>query len=222
MLATANRDALVLRVEQLQILNLPKLSFSVADGECMAVEGPSGSGKTTLLRAIADLDRADGVVFADGAERNEMPASQWRKLVRYVPSEPGWWADTPRETFPRTLDEKIDNATRLLHSVGLDHQHLDRPITKLSTGERQRLAFVRALLDEPRILLLDEPTSSLDPGNNALVEELIRHIKLSHLSLLLVSHDAAQVDRLADTRLQLAAPEPSNPIPPPNHLPIGG
>ncbi len=192
----------MLRVEQLKLLNLPPLTFAVADGECIAVEGPSGSGKTTLLRAIADLDPAEGHVFLDGAERNEMPAHVWRRSVRYVSSEPGWWTDTPRQAL--ATDGNETRIVKLLQAVGLETTLLDRDVSRLSTGERQRLAVVRALLDEPKVLLFDEPTAALDANNAALIEELIKYLKLSQHAILLVSHDPAQIDRLADKRLQLA------------------
>jgi ABC-type iron transport system FetAB ATPase subunit len=195
----------VLRVEHLRIGNLPALSFEVADGECLAIEGPSGSGKTRLLRAIADLDQAPGQIFLDGDERMEMPATAWRKSVRFAAAEPGWWGDTPRTSFPaaQANNGRVD---RLLSGVGLDADILDRQIAILSTGERLRIALVRALVDEPRVLLLDEPTAALDAASAALVEELIRFQILAGRSVLLASHDEGLVSRLAHARLQLAQP----------------
>lgn len=189
----------MLRVDKLKVAALPPLSFSVPDGECLVVEGPSGSGKTRLLRAIADLDPADGYVFLDGAERREMSAPEWRRSVRYVTAEPGWWAPTGREHLPATT-----RTERLVAGLGLTPAHLDRPISDLSTGERQRLALVRALTDEARVLLLDEPTAALDPQSAALVEELLRFECLSGKSIVLVSHNAGEIERLAHARLQLA------------------
>ncbi len=203
----------MLRIEHLVIGDLPPLSFRVADGECMAVEGPSGSGKTRLLRALADLDPVEGQIFLDGAERAETPAPLWRKSIRYVAAEPGWWTQTPREGLPETpaATSKID---RLMPALGLQSELLDSDIAHLSTGERQRLALLRALLDEPRVLLLDEPTASLDTANTALVEELIRFLLLSGKSVMLTSHDTAQVSRLAQSRLQLRRPQPSPSVKP--------
>ncbi|MEO8420959.1 MAG: ATP-binding cassette domain-containing protein [Hyphomicrobium sp.] len=190
----------MLRVDRLQVAGLPPLSFEVPDGECLAVEGASGAGKTLLLRAIADLDAAGGDVTLDGEERRELPPQEWRRRVRYCAAEPAWWCDTPRECLA-PAHPRID---RLLQSLDLDASLLDRPVAMLSTGERQRLALVRALLDEPKVLLLDEPTGALDPQSTALTEELIRFQLLSGHSVLLVSHDKAQVERLAHARLLLA------------------
>ncbi|MCB1503879.1 MAG: ATP-binding cassette domain-containing protein [Hyphomicrobiaceae bacterium] len=195
----------LLRVEQLTIPGLPSLSFEVGDGECLAVEGPSGTGKTRLLRAIADLDEAPGHVFLDGAERHEMPASQWRRHVRYAAAEPGWWGETARVSLlPPGSDEA--RVLKLVGDLGLDSALLDRPLTQLSTGERLRLALVRAMSDQPRVLLLDEPTGALDTASAALAEELIRYQVLAGRSVILVSHDPGQIERLSDLRLQLAAP----------------
>jgi ABC-type iron transport system FetAB ATPase subunit len=193
----------LLRVEHLKIGALPALSFAVADGECLAIEGPSGSGKTRILRAIADLDPAEGQVFLDGAERREMAATNWRRRVRFAAAEPGWWTDTPRGTLP-SARAALGRVPRLLAAVGLDEDVLDRPVAQLSTGERQRIALVRALLDDPKVLLLDEPTGPLDVASSALVEELIRFQILAGKNVLLASHDGALIDRLAHARLQLA------------------
>lgn len=195
----------MLRVERILIPGLPPLSFEVTAGSCLAVEGPSGSGKSRLLRAIADLDPVAGQVFLDGAERAELPAWRWRRLVRYAAAEPGWWTDTPRPALaPRPGD--AERALKLMSDLGLAAELLDRPVAQLSTGERQRLALVRAMLDQPRVLLLDEPTGALDTASAALAEELIRYQVLSGRIVVLVSHDPAQIGRLADVRLQLARP----------------
>ena len=198
----------MLRVEHLQAGALPPLTFEVAAGECLAVEGPSGAGKTRLLRAIADLDPAHGQVFLSGAERQEMPAPQWRRLVRYCAAEPAWWSDTPRDAFVGATASRVD---RLLHSLGLESAVLNRTVASLSTGERQRLALARALLDEPQVLLLDEPTAALDPQSAALAEELIRYQTLAGRCAILVSHDHGQIERLAHARLLLSK-EASRPL----------
>ena len=198
----------MLRVDSLKADPLPPLSFTVADGECLAVEGPSGSGKTRLLRAIADLDEAMGQVFVDGAERREIRAPKWRRRVRYVSAEPAWWTATAREAFQMGPTESASRLDRLLSSMALKPELLDRPVSELSTGERHRLALARCLFDEPRVLLLDEPTSVLDPQSGALVEALIRAQMLAGRSVILASHDQAQIERLADARLQLAKPLP--------------
>jgi len=188
----------VLRVDYLSVGGLAPLSFEAAAHECLAIEGPSGSGKTRLLRAIADLDAAAGYVYLEGVERREVPGPEWRRRVRYASAEPAWWGASARQHFPATA--KLD---RLLSAVGLESALLDRPISELSTGERQRLGLVRAIADEPRVLLLDEPTSALDAQAAALAEELIKFQILLGRIVILVSHDSQQLTRLANARLQL-------------------
>jgi ABC-type multidrug transport system ATPase subunit len=188
----------VLRIDYLTIAGLPPLSFEVAAGQCLAIEGPSGSGKTRLLRAIADLDPAEGYVFLEGVERAEMPGPLWRRRVRYVSAEPAWWAATPREHLPPA---RLD---RLLPALGLEPALLDCRVGELSTGERQRFNLVRALADDPPVLLLDEPTSALDGTNAALACEFIKFQILAGRIVLLVSRDSVQVERLATARLSLS------------------
>lgn len=198
----------MLRVEHLRVGSLPPLSFGVSNGECLAVEGPSGSGKTRILRAIADLDPVDGQLFLDGTERREMAPQTWRRAVRYAAAEPGWWTDTPRGTLP-AAQASLPRIVRLLAALGLAEDSLDRPVSLLSTGERQRIALARALADEPKVLLLDEPTAALDKAAAALVEELIRFQLLAGRSVLIASHDGGLIGRLVHARLQLAPPAPA-------------
>ena len=189
----------MLKVDSLKVYGLPPLSFAVPRGECLAIEGPSGSGKTVLLRAIADLDPADGTVTLDGTDRATMPAPAWRRRVRFVAAEPRWWAPTAAAHFSDAAKGRA-----LLESLGLDATSAHKPIDLLSTGERQRLALIRALLDDPDVLLLDEPTGALDAERRTMVEAVIAARLAAGTCVLLVSHDAGQIERLAHARLQLA------------------
>jgi ABC-type multidrug transport system ATPase subunit len=201
----------LLRVEHLKIGSLPPLSFAVAEGHALGLEGPSGSGKTRLLRAIADLDPAEGHVFLDGLERGETSAMKWRRHVRYVAAEAAWWTDTPRAAIAQH-EKFAARRDRLVEQLGLEPGMLDQSIATLSTGERQRLALVRALADEPKVILLDEPTSALDVKAAALVEELIKYQLLAGRIVIVASHDRGLVRRLAQESLVLEksrAPSPS-------------
>jgi ABC-type multidrug transport system ATPase subunit len=171
---------------------LEPFDFDLADGECVSVRGPSGGGKTTLLRAIADLDPSTGSVSLDGAARETMPAPQWRRAVCYLAADAGWWEDGVAAHFP-----DLPAARALLPELGLAGEALDWPVSRLSTGERQRLALARLVLVAPRVLLLDEPTSGLDPDTTELVETLLRARLGTGASILLVTHDRDQERRLA-------------------------
>ena len=160
--------------------------------------GPSGSGKTVLLRALADLDPAPGRVHLNGMERGDVTGPEWRRRVRFSAAEPGWWSETPREHFAAQ-----DEAEELVISLGLATAQLDDDLSRLSTGERQRLALARAIIDQPAILLLDEPTGALDQKATALAEKLIRRCLDRGSGVVLTSHDPGQVERLADRRLEI-------------------
>jgi phosphate-transporting ATPase len=145
-----------------------------------------------LLRAIADLDPNEGLVFLDGRERSAIAGPEWRRLVGYVPAEPGWWADTVGEHFSQWT-----TALALVKELGFPEEARGWPITRLSTGERLRLALVRALMVGPKVLLLDEPTAALDPASVAAVEALIGTRVRAGLAVLWVTHDAEQANRIA-------------------------
>lgn len=190
----------MLRIDALEVFGLAPVSFELSRGECIAVQGPSGCGKTVLLRALADLDPAKGKIFLNGQERNSISGPDWRRHVRYAAAEPGWWGETPRAHFAR--DAALDKA---VISLGLRAEQLDQSLSRLSTGERQRMSLIRAVIDEPEILLLDEPTGALDAKATARAERLIkRHLKGGR-ALILVSHDPEQVKRLADRKLSIRA-----------------
>lgn len=189
----------VLKLDNLKVHGLEPVSLEVGKGECLAVQGASGSGKTVLLRAIADLDPAEGLVALEGTDRAALSGPQWRRKVRYAAAEPGWWAETPE---PHFQDAKA--ARGLVESLGLDAELLERPISRLSTGERQRLALARALEDGPEVLLLDEPTGALDAKATKRAEKLLKEQLKAGRAMILVSHDPAQISRLAGRRVTLA------------------
>ncbi len=171
---------------------LGRTSFCLGDGECIAVRGRSGAGKTVLLRALADLDVSDGQVFLDGVERSVMPGPQWRKLVGYVPAEPGWWGSRVEEHF-----EDWFALRPMAMRLNIPATAAKWPIARLSTGERSRLALLRMLEVKPKVLLLDEPTAALDPALTAAVEQLMDEQLKQGLSIIWVTHDDAQAARVA-------------------------
>ncbi|MEO5341749.1 MAG: ATP-binding cassette domain-containing protein [Gammaproteobacteria bacterium SHHR-1] len=186
-----------LHIEQLRILHLPPLSFSLRAGEITVLSGPSGCGKSLLLRAMVDLDCHSGEVRLGGQRREAMPAPAWRRLLGLLPAESHWWRNTAAEHLPAAVDLP-------LKALDLPAEALGWQISRLSTGERQRLALLRLLAMGPSALLLDEPTANLDADNGLRVERLIRAYADEHQApVLWVSHDAAQRQRIADRQLRL-------------------
>jgi putative ABC transport system ATP-binding protein len=199
-LADFQASAPLLQVRDLRTHILKPASFSLASGECVAVRGPSGAGKTLLLRAIADLDPNEGLVTLAGRERATIAGPDWRRLVGYVPAEPGWWADSVGEHFGEWTA-----ALAFVKDLGLPEETSTWPISRLSTGERLRLAHVRALMVRPKVLLLDEPTAALDATSVAAVESLIDGRIQAGLTVLWVTHDAEQAKRVAHRLLVVEA-----------------
>ena len=134
------------------------LSLDVDAGDCVCISGASGTGKSQLLRALADLDPHEGQLWLASRPCTEMPAHEWRAAVGLLPPESSWWLPAVHEHFR-------DGMPVPLERVGLTTAILDKPVTRLSSGERQRLALLRLLANRPRVLLLDEPTANLDPDN---------------------------------------------------------
>jgi phosphate-transporting ATPase len=186
----------LLLVRDLRTHLLKRASFSLSARECIAIRGPSGGGKTLLLRAVADLDPNEGGVYLDGRDRTTMSGPKWRRLVGYLPAEPGWWADTVGEHFADWT-----TARDIARELGFPDEAKDWPIARLSTGERLRLALVRALMVKPKVLLLDEPTAALDPASVMTVESLIGARVEAGLAVLWVTHDVEQARRVAARQL---------------------
>jgi len=193
-----------------RIVALEDASFRVAPGELVALTGPSGSGKSTLLNLIGALDRPDrGSIVVDGRrlERLDDPAAYRADVVGFVfqfhnliPTLSALEnVQIPMVGRSTAGADRVARARSLLGEVGLARRVNARP-SVLSGGERQRVAIARALANEPRLLLADEPTGSLDSETGAQVLRLLRRIRDEHgMTILLVTNDgdvAAESDRV--------------------------
>jgi ABC-type iron transport system FetAB ATPase subunit len=191
-----------LHVNQLRSEFAGPFELNLGMGACAAITGPSGSGKSLFLRMIADLDPNEGEVWLNGRERASMPAPEWRKHASYVSAESGWWADMVIEHFARNSRSEV---ATLAARLGIRVDLLDAPVAQLSTGEKQRLSLVRALLPSPPVLLLDEPTGPLDEESVSQVEALLQERMAMGASILLVTHDPRQAERLGDQHYRMVA-----------------
>lgn len=180
------------------------ISIEVQRSDFFAVVGPSGAGKSSFLRLLNRLDEpTGGTVYLDGKDYREIRPSVLRQRVGMVMQMaylfPGTVGDNirfgPRQRGEELSNEHIEN---LLSKVGLDG-YSDRNVNHLSGGEAQRVSLARTLANSPEVLLLDEPTSSLDDQSEREVERLILEIIQSEkLTCLMVTHDMSQAERLAD------------------------
>ena len=182
------------------------LSFTLAPGERLILTGPSGAGKTVLLRLIAGLDPLEGgEIRFGGKTMEEMGATRWRSRIAYVPQSPPSWPGTPADLLARVRALRVhrlvgeERDPRALSArLGLDGELWDKPFSLLSGGERQRMALALVLFRHPALLLLDEPTASLDEASVARVEA-----EVGGYTAIWVTHDKLQAERLAGRRLSL-------------------
>lgn len=186
-----------LRLEDLSIGSLDTVSITVPAGEVVCLSGRSGSGKSRLLRAVSDLDAHGGSVWLGDTGQGDVQAHQWRRQVLMVPAESQWWAERVIDHFPVDIGAGDHNALPLA-DLGLDDGALEWSVSRLSSGEKQRLALLRAMAINPSALLLDEPTANLDADSVALAESwLLREIAHRQLPVLWVAHDREQIRRVA-------------------------
>ncbi|MDH5735829.1 MAG: ATP-binding cassette domain-containing protein [Gammaproteobacteria bacterium] len=186
-----------LLIKELYYHHCGPVNLQINAGDCVAVSGVSGSGKSLLLRALADLDEHRGSISLDDILMTDLPAPEWRKKVALLPAESQWWFDTLGEHFPATDNEMI-------HYFGFPDNVMSWSVSRLSSGEKQRFALLRLLLNKPDVLLLDEPTANLDNTNTLLFEKLIEdYIKVNSACVIWVSHDAQQLSRICNVHYQI-------------------
>lgn len=176
-------------------------SLSIDEASVITIAGPSGCGKSTLLRALATLIPASGTILFEGRAVHEVGLMEYRRRVAYVPQAPRMFEGTVAEnvrTGPRLRGASLTDAqvVELLERVGLDAGLANRSASELSGGEKLRVALARALANDPRVLLLDEPTASLDPGSAHVVLDRLVTLAGRGTALLAVTHIEEHANRL--------------------------
>lgn len=185
-------------LENLSVGTLSEVALTVPGGQVVCLSGPSGSGKSRLLRAVADLEPHGGRVSLGDAVQLDVPAHQWRRRVVMVPADSQWWFDEVGGHF------SDDAALRLPSALGFPPEVMGWSVSRLSSGERQRLALWRALALQPEALLLDEPTANLDNDSTEAIETwLLDEIRSRQIAVLWVAHDPGQIHRVADTHFRI-------------------
>lgn len=190
-----------------EVLNVKKISFY--EGEIFAMVGPSGAGKSTFLRLLDFLEPPTaGIIkfMQKKYHKDHLPDLQVKRMVTTVFQRSALLSTTvwknilyPLKLRNIKIDDSVKNrANKLLAELGLNDFKSQRA-DKLSGGEAQRTALARALIFEPEVLLLDEPTSNLDPTNISIIEEKIKkYIEKKNKMVVMVTHNIFQAQRLAD------------------------
>jgi ABC-2 type transport system ATP-binding protein len=195
------------RLRRRRVPALKDVSFTIERGECVAILGQNGSGKSTLVRLLATLLLHDGGsarvfghdVFAEPravrrlVNRVSVEAAFFKKMssAENLAYAARFYGMTPRQTGARIPE--------ILERVGFPTERRGESMENLSRGMQQKVALARALLTAPVLLLLDEPTTGLDPRSKLEVQEFIREVRETHdATILLCTHDLAEAELLAD------------------------
>jgi ABC-2 type transport system ATP-binding protein len=190
-----------------RVAALKGVDFDIARGECVAILGPNGSGKSTLVRLLSTLLLPDGgtaTVFGHDAFKDTRAV---RRLVNRVSVEASFFKKMSAvenlsyaaRFYGLRPHETKDKIPEILTRVGFPADRRDEPMENLSRGMQQKVALARALLTAPILLLLDEPTTGLDPRSKQEVQEFIREVRAEHdATVLLCTHDLAEAETLAD------------------------
>ncbi|MCW9013420.1 MAG: ATP-binding cassette domain-containing protein [Gammaproteobacteria bacterium] len=188
----------LLQINQLGYQHCGPIDLQIDAAECIGVSGESGSGKSLLLRAIADLDEHAGQVVVNDVAAADMSAPDWRKIVAVLPADSQWWFDTVGEHFR-------DDQNARLTALGFSSDVMGWSISRMSSGEKQRLALLRLLNNRPVVLLLDEPTANLDYTNTLIFEQVVDdYLQQNNACAIWVSHDSDQLKRIAQRHFLLA------------------
>lgn len=188
-------------VERGGVRVLAEVSLRIMAGAITALVGPSGVGKTSLLRCMNGLDRpAAGTVRLQGTDVVHMSSRELRRRVAMIFQIPVLFEGSVADNLEYGLDSPDrGRALEVLKAVGLDASFVEREATALSVGQAQRVCLARALMRSPEILLMDEPTSSLDKDAGALIEALVAELRDDGLTVVFVTHDLRQAQRIADS-----------------------
>jgi ABC-2 type transport system ATP-binding protein len=189
------------------VVAVNEVTLSIRRGEIYGILGANGSGKSTLIRLVSTLLTLDGgrvEVFGNDVERDEMKVKQ---LINRVSVDAAFFKKlSPHENLAYAarlygLDAKKARAEaiQIMARLGIGEKRLSRPLEQMSRGMQQKVAIARALLTSPTVLLLDEPTTGLDPRSKLDVQTFIEEVRDTHdATIVLTTHDLDEAERLCD------------------------
>ena len=179
---------------------LEEISLSVEAGAHLTITGPSGSGKSSLLKLLAALvSPSSGRIVYQGRDLEDLDPVTYRREVSYCFQQPVLFGQTVRDNvaFPFEIRQIPFDQERVLTALArldLGPEFLDKPIKDLSGGEKQRVALVRNLLFEPKVLLLDEVSSGLDEKTKILLRTFLKDLHQEGVTLIEVTHDQQEIE----------------------------
>lgn len=179
---------------------LEDVSLSVEAGAHLTITGPSGSGKSSLLKLLAALvSPSSGRIVYQGRDLEDLDPVAYRREVSYCFQQPLLFGQTVRDNmaFPfeiRQLPFDQERVLSALARLNLGPEFLEKPIKELSGGEKQRVALVRNLLFEPKVLLLDEVSSGLDEQTKLLLRAFLKDLHQEGVTLIEVTHDQQEIE----------------------------
>ena len=179
---------------------LEGISLSIEEGEHLTITGPSGSGKSSLLKVLAGLvSPSSGRLFYQGQDLEDLDPVSYRREVSYCFQQPVLFGQTVRDNmaFPFEIRQILFDQEKVLAALArldLGPEFLEKPIKELSGGEKQRVALVRNLLFEPKVLLLDEVSSGLDEKTKTLLRTFLNDLHQAGVTLIEVTHDQREIE----------------------------
>ncbi|MEI5989780.1 hypothetical protein A5881_001273 [Enterococcus termitis] len=191
-------DHISYEIENKQIID--NINMEIEQGSHLTITGPSGGGKSTLLKLFAFLlTVTKGNIFFKGEDVATLTPENYRMQVSYCFQQPSLFGETVRDNFMfpyevRKKDFQESHVLELLKEVQLPENYLDKNITELSGGEKQRVALIRNVIFLPEVLLLDEVTAGLDETSKQIVNQwLLQLNKEKNVTLIRVTHDTEEI-----------------------------
>ena len=193
------------KIEKTALTIFENISFVIPKGSISIITGKSGVGKTTISRIIHGIDEnTDGKILIDGTEMTKKNKNKLRKKTAFVFQNFNLFPHmdvlkniiyTPIKVYKMQKDKVVVMAHELLEQFGMSNYKHSYP-HQLSGGQKQRVAIIRALMISPELLIMDEPTASLDPDLSKDVAKMIKNINKQGLSIMIITHDRLFVDDL--------------------------
>jgi putative ABC transport system ATP-binding protein len=188
---------------------LSEISATINLSDITGIIGPSGAGKSTFLRLLNKLiSPTNGNIYYKSQNTNKISSQKIRKEIGFVQQRPYLFNGTVKHNLlygPKlwNIEYSDEELVQLLQKVALEKNFLEKQVEGLSGGEQQRVSLARSLANKPSVLLLDEPTSSLDINSEEIIETSLKQLNQEGIKIIIVTHSLEQTERITDSLLFL-------------------